>query len=478
MTDQNNFQKNLDDQGENDIIVIDDTVLPELNSQYIENVEKALVDQKPDLAHDMALALRPADVADLIEFLDRDLRPELIKAIGSDLSGKMLIELEPRIRDQVLSVLQPNIIAHYITDLDTGDAVYLVENLPPIKLAEVLSFISGLDRVAIEQAFQYPENSVARIMRRDFLVLPASWTVGKTVDYCMSSQDLPEKFYEIYVISSNHKPIGSIPLTSLIRTSRDIRLEDLADKDFNALSVNDQQEEVAYRIEHYRLNSVPILGASGRIIGVVLVDDVVEIIQSEAEDDIKQLAGVGGEELTDDIQDVVKSRAYWLGINLITAILAAVIIAYFGDIVEKYVVLAALGPLVASMGGNAGSQTLTLAIRGIATRMLTETNMRRTIRKELIIGVYNGILFATVAAILVFIGAIAGLWEADYRMAIVMAAAMLVELIVAAISGIAIPLLLRALKIDPAVSAVVFVTTVTDVVGFFGVLGLATLILT
>ncbi|MFT6072752.1 MAG: magnesium transporter [Alphaproteobacteria bacterium] len=458
-------------------LVIDDTLPPELNSEYVDNVEKSLISGQLDIAHDMALALRPADIADLIEFLDRDVRSTLIEAIGCDLSGEMLTELEPRIRDQVLSVLEPKIIAAYITNLDTSDAVYLVENLPPSKLKEVLSHVSGLHRVAIEQAFQYPENSVARIMRRDFLTLPAYWTVGQTVDFCMASKDLPEKFYEIYVVSPNYKPVGSILLTSLIRSHRDIRLEDLAEKDYKPVSVGDQQEDVAYRIEHYRLSSVPVLGHSGRIIGVVLVDDVVEIIQSEAEDDIKQLAGVGGEELSDDIQDVVKNRAYWLGINLITAILAAVVITYFGDIVQKYVVLAALGPLVASMGGNAGSQTLTLAIRGIATRMLTETNMRRTIRKEMIVGVCNGVIFAIVAALLVFMGSWVNLWDADYRMGIVMAAAMLIQLIVAAFSGIAIPLALRALKIDPAISAVVFVTTVTDVVGFFGVLGLASVIL-
>jgi magnesium transporter len=462
---------------DSNVIIFDDSLPPELTNHYVENVKELLVAGQLKIAHDMALALHPADIADLIEFLDRDMRTILINAIGCDLSGEILSELEPRARDQVLNLLQPQIIANYISHIDTSDAVYIIENLPPVKLKEVLSHVSGLHRVAVEQAFKYPENSVARIMRRDFLTFPDYWTVGQTVDFCMESHDLPEKFYEIYVVSPTYKPIGSIPLTSLIRNQRETRLEDLVEKDYNPMSISDSQEDVAYQFEHYRLNSIPVLGHSGRIIGVVLVDDILEIIHANAEEDIKQLAGVAGEELNDDIKDVIKSRAYWLGINLITAILAAVIIASFSDIVEKYVVLAALGPLVASMGGNAGSQTLTLTIRAIATRMLTQTNMRRTIKKELIVGLCNGLIFAITAVILVYIGNWANLWKADYHMGIVMAVAMLVQLTMATFSGIVIPLILRSFKIDPAISAVVFVTTVTDVIGFFSVLGLATLIL-
>lgn len=476
MTD-NNHPQNTDEFQSNHTVTGDSAISPELTNEYIAYVKELLISGQLKLAHDMTLALHPADIADLIEFLDRDVRGILIEAIGSDLSGVILTELEPRVRDQVLYLLEAEIIAKHIANLDTGDAVYILENLSPFKLTQVLSYVSGLQRVAVEQAFKYPENSVARIMRRDFLTFPAYWTVGQTVDFCMETPDLPEKFYEIYVVSPTYKPVGSVPLTSLIRNNRDTRLEDLVEKDYNPVSVNDSQQEVAYQLEHYRLNSVPVLGHGGRIIGVVLVDDIVEIIHSEAEEDIKQLAGVGGEELDDDIKVVVKNRAYWLGINLFTAILAAVIIASFSDVVEKYVVLAALGPLVASMGGNAGSQTLTLAIRAMATRMLTEANTKRTIKKECIIGLCNGVIFAVVVAIFVYAGAIAGLWEADYRMGIVMAASMLIQLIIAALSGIVIPLLLRFFKIDPAISAVVFVTTVTDVVGFFSVLGLATLIL-
>jgi magnesium transporter len=461
----------------NSVIDTQDIIPPELTNDYVANVKEFLLEGDLKSAHDMALILHPADIADLIEFLDRDIRNVLIEAIGTDLSGDILTELEPRVRDQVLYILEPEIIAKYISDLDTSDAVYVLENLSPTKLRDVLSYVSGLHRVAVEQAFKYPENSVARIMRRDFLTFPEYWTVGQTVDFCMETHDLPEKFYEIYVVSPTYKPIGSIPLTSLIRHSRATALKDLIEKDYNPVFVTDSQQDVAYQFEHYRLNSVPVLGHGGRIIGVVLVDDIVEIIHSEAEDDIKQLAGVGGEELDDDIRVVVKNRAYWLGINLITAILAAVIIAGFGDIVEKYVVLAALGPLVASMGGNAGSQTLTLAIRAMATRMLTETNVKRIIKKEFIIGICNGIIFAIIVAIFVYTGAMLKLWEADYRMGIVMAASMLIQLIMATLSGIIIPVFLRFLKIDPAISAVVFVTTVTDVVGFFSVLGLATLIL-
>ena len=473
------FQNSLQEQ--EDILfkdTSDDSLLfPDLTKDYIALVEEACEAGDIKLAHNLTLSLHPADIADLLEFLERDTRAFLVHAIGDDLTGEMLTELEPAVRDHILTMLEPVVVARLVCDVETGDAVYLLENLPPVKLQEILSHISGLHRIAVEQAFKYPENCVARIMRRDFLSLPGYWTVGQTVDFCMESKDLPEKFYEIYVVDPAYKPIGAIAIPDLLKAGRSPKLEDLANPDFNPVSIEDTTEDVAYQFEHYRLNSVPVIGHGGRIIGVILMDDVVEIIQEGVEDDIKQLAGVGGEELTDSVAEIVKNRGYWLAINLITAILASIIISFFGETIEKYVVLAAMGPLVASMGGNSGSQTLTVAVRAIATRMLTETNMKRIIFKELKIGLINGFLFASIVAILVVIGALFDLWALDYKLCLIMGVAMLVQMIAAALSGILIPLILRAFKIDPAVSAVVFVTTVTDVVGFFSVLGLATWIL-
>ena len=449
----------------------------ELSKDYVADVENALRNNDVNTAHDLTLALRPADIADLLEYLERNERALLIEAIGAALNGAILTELDPRVRDHILTLLQPKIIADIVSALETSDAVYLLENVPPIKLQEILSHISGLHRVAVEQAFQYPEDSAARIMRRDFISLPGYWTVGQAVDFFMDGKDIPEKFYDIYVVDPTYRPVGVLSVPTLLKAGRSPTLESLADTDFHPITTEDDKEDVAYLFEHYGLNSVPVIGRGGRIVGTILVDDAVEIIQTEADEDIKQLAGVGGEEITDTLSEVVRNRGYWLSINLITAIVAAIIIAFFSDTIEKYVVLAAMGPLVASMGGNAGSQTLTVVVRAIATRSLNDTNMKKAILKELKVGLVNGAAFALMAAILVIAGALMNLWVLDYKLCLIMAIAMLVSMVSAAMSGILIPLTLRKMNIDPAVSAVVFVTTVTDVVGFFSVLGLAQWIL-
>ncbi len=448
-------------------------VSPDLNDEYINSVRSAIAESDFETAKSLTLSLHPADAADLLEFLDRDTRQELVKALGDHLDGELLSELEPSVRDHILTILSPEYIAKMIADLETGDAVYLLENLPPLKLRAILSQVSGLHRVAVEQAFQYPEDSAARVMRRDFIILPGFWTVGQTLEFCMQSEDLPERFYHIYVADAAYRPVGSISLPDLLRGGGSEKLENLADRDYDRLPPEAPQSEIVYLFEHYRINSVAVVGPGGRMIGVILVDDAVELIQEEAEQDIKQLAGVAGESLNDSLFHVVRNRGYWLGVNLFTAILAAVIISLFGSTIEEYVVLAAMGPLVASMGGNAGSQGLTLAVRALATKTLTETNMRRIIFKELYVGGINGVIFSLIAGGLAIAGAAVGLWEYDLRLFGVISFAMFLEFIAAAASGVLVPLGLQAMRIDPAISAVVFVTTVTDVVGFLGVLGLA-----
>lgn len=449
----------------------------QLTRDYVQSVERAIWDNELETAHDLTIALHPADIADLLEYLERSERAKLLEAVGEDLTGEMLTELEPRVRDHVLTLLEAPLIAKLVSDIEISDAVYLLENIPPVKLQEILSHISGLHRVAVEQAFLYPEDSAARVMRRDFVSLPSYWTVGQAIDFFMTTKELPEKFYDIYVVNATYKPIGSISLGELLKAGREPSLESLADEDFHPISIEESHSEIAYKFEHYRMNSVPVIGRGGRIVGTILVDDAVEIIQDEAEENLKLLGGVGGEEATDTLWEIVSSRSYWLGINLITAILAAVIISFFGDTIEKYVVLAAMGPLVASMGGNAGSQALTLAVQALATKSLSDTNRNKTIIKEIQVGIMNGLIFAVAMIAMIYIGSLFHLWVFDYRLCIVMAISMMVSLFCAALAGILIPLTLKAFKIDPAVSAVVFVTTVTDVVGFFSVLGLAQVIL-
>lgn len=470
--DKNDAEINIADSADNKIQYV------ALTKDYITDLESCLKNKDIETAHDLALSLRPADIADLLEYLERSERALLIEAIGADLKGAILTELDPRVRDHILTLLKPKIIADIVSELETSDAVYILENVTPIKLQEILSHISGLHRVAVEQAFQYPEDSAARIMRRDFISLPGYWTVGQAVDFFMDGKDIPEKFYDIFVVDPTYRPVGVLSVPTLLKSGRSPTLESLADTDFHPITTEDDKEDVAYLFEHYGLNSLPVIGRGGRIVGTILVDDAVEIIQTEADEDIKQLAGVGGEEITDTLSEVVKNRGYWLAINLVTAIVAAIIIAFFSETIEKYVVLAAMGPLVASMGGNAGSQTLTVVVRAIATRSLNDTNIHKSILKELKVGMVNGVIFAFFAALLVIVGALIDLWVLDYKLCIIMAAAMLMSMISAAMSGILIPLALRYFKIDPAVSAVVFVTTVTDVVGFFSVLGLAQWILT
>lgn len=443
-----------------------------LNKDYIHLIHKHIQEKENDVIKRLILDLHPADIADLLEYFERPLQAQLINIIKEDLTGHIIIELDPRVKDYILSLLNPNEIASIINGLNTSDTVYILENIHPDKLTDILSFISGLDRIAIERAFEYPENSVARIMQRDFISMPCSWDVQKALSFFKLNDHLPKKFYDIYITDNDHKLLGLISLYDLLKAQSENLLKDVCNKDCHPVFVDDTKEEVAYLFEHYHLNSIPVIGRAERVIGSILIDDAVDVLQTEVEEDIKQLAGVGGEEITDTIKDVVVNRGYWLLVNLMTAILAAIIISFFSQTIEQYVVLAAMAPLVASMGGNAASQTLTVIVRALATRDLNDTNQIKTLKKEFKIGLINGTIFAIICAIIVTLGAYGGLWVFDYTLCIIMMIAMFLAMVSAAMSGILIPLVLKKFNIDPAISAVVFVTTVTDVVGFFSVLGL------
>ena len=412
--------------------------------------------------------LKAPDLADVIELLEPDDRVALIQALGSAFDYEVLSELDESVRDQLSEALPNELLARAVTELDTDDAAYVIESLEDSDKQEILAQIPSGDREALERNLDYPEDSAGRLMQADFVAVAPYWTVGNVIDHMRESDDLPDDFNEIFVVDPTFRVMGSIDLSRLLRTKRDVAVNTIMNADRHIVLATSDQEALARQFQRYDLMSAPVVDANNRLVGVVTVDDVVEVIQEEAEEDIKRLAGVGDERLTDSVADIARPRFWWLFVNLGTAILASAVIGMFGATIEKMVALAVLMPIVASMGGNAGTQTMTVAVRALATRELTPANVARVVIRETAVGLLNGMAFA------VLMGLIAYFWFGSGRLGLVIGAAMVINLLAAALAGIFIPLILSRYKFDPAVSSTVFVTTVTDVVGFFAFLGLAT----
>ncbi|MDX5360699.1 MAG: magnesium transporter [Alphaproteobacteria bacterium] len=442
-----------------------------LGPRFVAAVVAALDAADGAQIRDLCAELHPADLADLIGLLNRDERRDLVALLGALLTADVLSELDEGIRDDVLDQLDPKAVAAAISELDTDDAVYLLEDLDPEVQQEILKEVAPEDRTAVEQGLQYPEGSAGRLMQRELIAVPSYWTVGQVIDYMRETPDLPDDFYELIVVDPAYKPVGTVALSDLLRSRRAVIIEDIADTDVETIAVETDQEDVAYRFEQYGLVSAPVVDDSGRLVGVIMVDDVVDIIAEEADEDIKRLGGVGDEDLSDTVVATTRYRFPWLVVNLATALLASWVISWFEGSIAQIVALAVLMPIVASMGGNAGTQSLTVAVRAIATKELTSLNSARVIWRETAVGLLNGMLFA------VLMGAVAGFWFESLPLGLVMAAAMVINMLAAGLSGVLIPVALDRLKIDPAVASSVFVTTVTDVVGFFAFLGLAALVL-
>ncbi len=411
--------------------------------------------------------LMAPDLADLIELLPAEQRVPLIQALGASFDYETLSELDETVRDQISEALPNDILAKAITELETDDAAYVIESLEESDKQDVLSQISSSDRVALERNLDYPEQTAGRLMQGDFVAVPPFWTVGHVIDHMRESTDLPDSFSDIFVVDPTHRVVGSIELSRLLRTKRHVTVDTLVDTDRHVVLATEDQEEVARQFERYDLRSAPVVDENKRLVGVVTVDDVVEVIEQEADEDIKRLAGVGDEHLTDSVRQIAPPRFVWLFVNLLTAILASSVIKAFDATIEQMVALAVLMPIVASMGGNAGTQTMTVAVRALATRELSTGNVTRFVLRETAVGLINGFMFA------VIVGAITFFWFGSDRLGFVIAAAMVINLLAAALAGIFIPLVLEHYDFDPAVSSTVFVTTVTDVVGFFAFLGLA-----
>jgi magnesium transporter len=443
-----------------------------IHPNLVRKVAEALESGRPEAAAALAKPLHAADLADLFEALRPDDRSLLLDALGPALEPEALADLDEHVRDRVLEEIEPAEIATAAAELDTDEAVYLIEDMTASERQAVLEAMPAAGRERLEAALAYPEDSAGRLMQRDYVAVPTFWTVGQVIDWLRDSDDLPDEFYEIFVVDPRHRPIGTVPLYRAMRNKRPVSINDIMDSAPRLIPVDMDQEEVAYHFDQYDLASAAVVSADGRLLGQITVDDVVDVIQEEAEEDIHRMGGVAPEgDLYLPALATVQRRWAWLLVNLVTAVLASLTIALFAETIEQLVALAILMPIVASMGGNAGTQTLTVAVRALATRELTAANASRALWKECVVGGANGIIFA------VIMGLAAALYFHNTTLGVVIGLAMIVNLWVAGIAGMLIPLGLHRAGVDPALSAGIFLTTITDVVGFFAFLGLAKLIL-
>jgi magnesium transporter len=441
-----------------------------LREEFVDHVRTAVEGGDAATLRTLVGDLHEADVGDLIEALDPELRPRLVELMGTDFDFTALTEVDDTVREEILEELPSETVAEGVRDLDSDDAVVILEDLPKAEQAEILEHLPAEERDALARSLEYPENSAGRFMQADAIAVEPHWTVGQTIDYMRETPDLPERFWELYVVDEDRKLKGAVALDRLLRTKRPVPIADLFEDDLRRVHATDDQEEVARLFERYDLVAAPVVDDAERLVGVITFDDIVDVIEEEAEEDIKALGGVRGEEeLSDSVMTIAKGRFPWLAANLLTALLSSWVISNFEHALEKMVALAVLMPIVASMGGNAGTQTMTVAVRALATRELSSANTWRIVRREVLVGVLNGLAFALI------MGTIAVAWFNVGDLGMVMALAMLIVLVAAAVGGILIPLGLTRLGVDPAVSSGPFVTTITDVVGFLSFLGIASI---
>ncbi len=444
-----------------------------LSPDLVAEIEDALDHDRAEQVRALVAPLHSADLADLLERIDTDNRKTLLAIIRTQLllDAEVLAYLNEDVREQVLDGLKPEELAPALAGLDSDDALQVIEQLDEADREKVLASLPAIERHWAEEGLTFPEYSAGRLMQREFVAVPMFWTVGRTIDWLRDAADLPDEFHSIFIIDPMIRPIGEVPLSHLVRSKRSIRLADIAVRELRTVPATTDQEQVAFLFRHYGLVSAPVLDDAGRLIGVITIDDVVDVIEEEAEEDLLRLGGVSETGIYRDVIHTTRSRFSWLFLNLITAVIASGVIAIFESTIAQVVALAVLMPIVASMGGNAGTQTLTVAVRALAMNELTSSNARRVVWKEVLVGCLNGLMFAVIT------GAIAALWFGMPMLAVVIGAATVINLIAAALAGTVIPLALNKFKIDPAIASGVFLTTVTDVVGFFAFLGLAAWIL-
>jgi magnesium transporter len=442
-----------------------------LRPEFVDRVLDAVDEGDDETARRLVQPLHPADVADLIELARSDEREGLVKALAGIVSPNVLAEMNEYVREDLLDELEPQQVADIAGQLDTDDAVALIEDLDEDEQRAVLRAMEPDDRAAVEEALSYPEESAGRLMQRDLCAVPEHWKVGQVIDYLRSTEDLPTDFWEVFVVSPDHHPVGTCKLSTILRLPRATLVSEIMAREQTLIPVDMDQEDVALRFQKYALVSAAVVDDEGRLVGMITVDDVVHIIQEEAGEDVLLLSGAGEGDINEPIQMTVRRRLFWLVINLGTAIVAASVVSLFQGEIGKYAVLAVLMPIVAGMGGNAGTQTLAVAVRALATNQLTESNTLRAFGRELTIALANGV---TLGAL---IGAGVALIFQNPLLGAVMGAAMVINNLAAGLGGILVPVTLDRFRVDPAVSSAVFVTTITDVTGFFSFLGLAAIFL-
>ncbi|MEM1360850.1 MAG: magnesium transporter [Pseudomonadota bacterium] len=444
---------------------------PTLDAHDVGQIRAALATGDDTRLAEFVEALHPADAADLLEQVDETEREDLLARWPGQFDGEVLSELNEGLREEVIDQLSPEELRDAVRDLETDDVVDLVEDLDEPRQEAILEALDAPERLAIEQSLTYPEDSAGRLMQRAAVAAPEHWSVGEVIDYMRARDDLPQQFYHVFLVDPRMKPMGYVTLGRVLSSTRDTALRDITEDSFRLLSLDTPDDEVAYIFNQYHLISLPVIDSAGRLAGVITIDDAMVVLDQEHEEDMMRLAGVGEEEISDRVGGILKARLPWLFVNLLTAIAASLVIAQFDDAISAVVALAVLMPIVASMGGNAGTQSLTVAVRALATRDLTASNMARVVRREAAVGLLNGLFFAVV------MGALALFWFGSTTLAWTIAVAMVVNLLVAALAGILVPVVLDRAQLDPALASGTFVTTVTDVVGFAAFLGLATLVL-
>ena len=443
----------------------------ELDKRAVDAILSAVEEGDQSRLNALLLPLHAADIADLLEQIDDDERNDLIGLYGHGFDGDILTELDESIRDEVIAVLSPEVLAGAVRDLDSDDVVDLLEDLDAAQQQTIMGALEEGERQAVQRAMTYPEESAGRLMQREVVTAPTHWNVGETIDFIRQSTTLPDQFYHVILVDDQMHPVAFVSLGKLMSSARTVLLADITDEGFRTIPVDQDEGEVAYAFNQYHLISTPVVDASDRLVGMITIDDAMSVLDDEAEEDIMRLAGVGEGSLTDPVIETTWQRLPWLAVNLVTAIMASLVIAQFEATIAQFVALAVLMPIVASMGGNAGTQSLTVAVRAIATKDLTGSNVWRVIRREVLVGLINGLIFALV------MGVVGVVWFGSPALGGIIAVAMVINLVIAGLAGTVIPVVLDKVGVDPALASGAFVTTVTDIVGFFAFLGLAAAVL-
>ncbi len=437
-------------------------------ASFLAKVGAAIADRDTLALKQYVENLHQSELGDLLEALQPEQRRALVELLGSDFDFSALTEVDEAIRLEIVDSLPNAQIAQAVQELDSDDAVYILEDLDEADQNEILSQLPFTERIRLRRSLDYPEETAGRRMQTEFVAVPPFWTIGQTIDYMRDDNNLPDRFSQIFVIDPSFKLLGAIDLDQILRSKRGIKVEEVMHETRHAIPATMDQEEAAREFEQYDLLSAAVVDENERLVGVLTIDDVVDVIQQEAEEDLLRMGGVGDEELSDSVLSISRSRVPWLLVNLATAFVSASVISQFGATIEQMVALAALMPIVASLGGNAGTQTMTVTVRALATRDLDIYNAGRVIRRELMVGLLDGAIIATL------LGLAAGLLFNNVDLGMVIAAAMIVNMLAAALGGILIPLLLDRVGADPAISSSIFTTMITDVIGFLAFLGMAT----